>query len=582
MNHLSVTIFCAVLLLGPIEQLRAEEKTVEDGLFELARENGADVYLDATSVNIQAPAAWPVEPGNTLNLFNRWAQRHKLSMAKKKDDFFFWAEPDVEKVAADLLAGEGLHSERVLPTQFDFYLSTSRLLQQKPQLREMLSKPVPLAELPAEIANPVSALLVAFELGDYPSQSLYTRIFEDDFWNSSQMRVDSLDPDYKNPRDKDWPFPLQTILQDQQPRLSVEYTPLRLVVSRESVEVLRRAEDQTLKTKEGNTARRTLELRNLNANETDLRLIETRKPNQTAAERLVEWRPSKTAPEIPWQKIEDPAQIEQALIRLRETLLRPGLGEKSRQGLAKYATPGTQLPDEEALYKEISCELRRQPLPEFIAELQKQSGVKLALQGMPEQNITPDEIAKLLVTTRVVKKPVGAVLQNLDRLFGIVWKQRAPGSYVGQVRSRGDWRTRLLQFGDLGYYRSGNYGGPVLEARQQSINKMVRKVSDSIRATNQKLPATVKFIDLPAPLQKEIRQEAEARARYLTVGRQIRAIEALRGQVSVQLIPDSVQFRIYFDGEPGLLIPPVRPEGIIPPSLFKPTNRVVGNPPVNR
>lgn len=581
MNRFFSNLFGITLLLFAVYPVAAQEmKTAEDGLFELAKINEADLYIDATNIDPRQTAEWPVQPGDKRNYFNRWAQRHKLSMLMQKDDFFGWAEPEIQTVADDLLKGEGLHTEKGLPSQFDFYLRTRRLLERKPELRKILSKPVPLQDLPTEIANPVAAILVAFELGNYPSQTLYSKVFEDAFWNNSQIKVSAISPDTKYLYDADWPFPLQTILQDQHPRRLLEYSPLQLTGRRRNIESLLRAENQTIKTKEGNIARRTLELRNHNENENDLRLTETRQPHQTVAERVIERRPSKAAPETPWTKIEDPVQIEQVLIRLGEVPAFPNLGEKSRQELAKYAVSGTQLPDEEALYKEVSFEVRRQALPEFVAGLQKQSGVKLALQGMDGQNVTDAEIAKLLITARIVQKPVGAVLLNLDRLFGIIWKQQAPGNYVGFVRSRQDWRLRLAQFGDFLLYRSRNAITPEGQAVwQQRINAVTHKVGNYFR-THPDLPPLINFTHLPAELQKEVRQEAERRARYGLVQNQIRALEALRGQVSIELPPDTLQFRVYFGGEPGVLIPPGRPEGIIGP--FMKPDRKLPTRPVNQ
>lgn len=97
---------------------------------------------------------------------------------------------------------------------------------------------------------------------------------------------------------------------------------------------------------------------------------------------------------------------------------------------ASHATensPSTLAPTSDpALERLITLEAQRLPLPELLQELQKQSGAQIELAA-------DSPWVRKAVTIRCHDMKLGEVLRALRRLYGIQWRQEAPGQWREQV-----------------------------------------------------------------------------------------------------------------------------------------------------
>jgi len=161
------------------------------------------------------------------------------------------------------------------------------------------------------------------------------------------------------------------------------------------------------------------------------------------------------------------------------------------QALALQANPALQM--------KVSFEARRQPLTDFLADLQKQSGVTLAA--------APDaEVAQLRITARVRDMPLCEVMSALSRLYRVFWNHEKD-TYV---MHGSDWNAveqELLQVGDMN--KSNAYLlSRVLRQRGTEIAKAILPHANvSALKTREGFPVA----SLPQELQQELRRNFEAR-----------------------------------------------------------------------
>lgn len=75
---------------------------------------------------------------------------------------------------------------------------------------------------------------------------------------------------------------------------------------------------------------------------------------------------------------------------------------------------------EKSLQRAVTFEAKRQPLPEVLAALQKQSGVTLS--------VTPSSpLAVKLLTARAKDLPLASVMETLSQLYGAAWDKKGAG-----------------------------------------------------------------------------------------------------------------------------------------------------------
>lgn len=541
--------------------LLVKEATAEEGLLTLSRAYNNDIFADATAIDGAAKDTHDFQPEDPRNKFPvrtrfiSWAQDHKLSMLQSESTLLFWAEPNIENLWQEMRNGSGLHPELPLPTSGKLRSILQSFLRAEPQNTAKLTTPFHLNDVSPELSKYLAA--VAVEKIANPSHDDYqVHYFIDSFWQKSRLTYNPPQPVPSNVTinnkkvtinpDPMWPFCLQTLIEDEHPRVFIEFNPFLGTLKKGATETLIEGESLN-KTPQGTMHVRVVELDSQLENSPDWRLTETTivKPN-SQTQRVMETRPSLGDEATPWQKVVDNEKIRQALKAMGEDGLPTGFGERSLKALKEFNGKANvaPLPPAEVLEKLITFEVRRQPLPEVLKELSTQSGTKLTTVG-----IAPDTSAKILLTARVQAKPLRQVMQNLTRLYGIEWSSPQAGSYIANVPERSNWRVKLLQFGDFQYYRCRNMWNEEHNQRVQNIREWGKMVWQKFGKDAVTAPNTVPFTELPTEVQQGIRREAESSARYILMQQQIRAVERLRGDLTFQLDSQLRQLGIFIDGK---------------------------------
>lgn len=533
------------------QPIQLKNLNVEEGLFVLAKNTNKDFYFDSSTVNIESRANHIFDQQDYRSRFLLWGQDHKLAIAFQNDSCLFWNEPDIDSTWKEMLMGEGLKTQEGTPTSEVFGNLLQKYLEDKPELSQKLTQPFHITEPPVELANLIAAITIAQILYENPGDYIHWYL-KDDFWANALLTYNpptnipaqnfNIPASIKVETDPIWPFNMRTIVKSNSEFGFLNFSPL--VRYRGFTTLQKKFRKLTYqRTPEGLVRTYSLELKRGMQGRQDLRLTKTsllKKPNTI---RVVETRPSLSGEDTPWQAIKNEAEIRQALIELGEDIAHADLGENARLSIIKYGVQGrlaigidNELPD-----KDVNLEARRQPLHEFLKQLEQQTGINLNLDKT-------DESYKLMLTARIDHKPITQVLDNLSRLYGIEWKSGEDGGRKGFLLERTDWRAKLLRFGDFTYYRMRN----TWDENHNRRNEQVRKFSGQVwqKFGNEALtsPNTIRFADLPVDVQNGLRQEAESRVKYLLVGRQIRALEKLRGDLTFRIDSKKTKLGIFRNG----------------------------------
>jgi hypothetical protein len=176
---------------------------------------------------------------------------------------------------------------------------------------------------------------------------------------------------------------------------------------------------------------------------------------------------------------------------------------------AQQAAPATPAPvttetaleweNDAALKAKVSFEARSRPLKQLLADVQKQSGVKI---GAGANSPT----AAFLVTARVKEMPLSSLMQALSRIYGVTWVRNGDASYSLQeptgtalalqmARSRGLSPSYQIQRD--------------VDAQRERDAILAREVLDSVETEAWQSPEGVPFTSLPDDVQRTLRQRVE-------------------------------------------------------------------------
>ena len=181
----------------------------------------------------------------------------------------------------------------------------------------------------------------------------------------------------------------------------------------------------------------------------------------------------------------------------------------------------TELVAEAPLSAKVSFEVKRMPLAELVALLQKQSGVTLALA---------EDAAKMQarVTARVQKMSLASVLGAFQRMYGVRWSRAANG-YTMHASDRGELHLKMLQTGEPLYYRFRYRRTPSYYEQIEREAELAGEVLENLDFEQLKTPQGVPFSDLPPDLQQRVRDRVlEKQAERVMEAQQLLEIAARR------------------------------------------------------
>ncbi|MDF2441714.1 MAG: hypothetical protein JWN98_2698 [Abditibacteriota bacterium] len=157
----------------------------------------------------------------------------------------------------------------------------------------------------------------------------------------------------------------------------------------------------------------------------------------------------------------------------------------------------TELSADTALVAKVSFEVKRMPLAELVALLQKQSGITLAIAE--DAAATP-----ALVTARVQKMSLASVLGALQRMYGVRWSKTANG-YQMRANDRGELPLKMLQTGQPFYYRLRERRSIAFRTREQLGAQLAGEVFENLDEEELRSAKGAPFSALSADLQRRVR-----------------------------------------------------------------------------
>lgn len=183
-------------------------------------------------------------------------------------------------------------------------------------------------------------------------------------------------------------------------------------------------------------------------------------------------------------------------------------GDAGRRGTAISGLAAAELERDPALAAKASFAAKRQPLPALLADLQKRSGVRLALAGdFPAANAR--------ITARVREMPLSRLMIALSRLYGCEWS-KVGESYTLRNGGQSELERTLLQIGDPLSYRYRFHLAPEWEAWKQHNAALSNEVLDHVEVDALRSRDGVALSSLPADLQERLRHRVrEDRAEFL-------------------------------------------------------------------
>lgn len=176
-----------------------------------------------------------------------------------------------------------------------------------------------------------------------------------------------------------------------------------------------------------------------------------------------------------------------------------------------------------ALQRVVSLQVKRLALHDLLAQLQQQSGVRLALGE--------DAPAAKLVTARVEKMPLSKLMGVLSRVYGVKWSKGAGNTYTIRGNDQGELHLKLLQMGDSERYRFRFS----LQNRADRENEKValgRAVVQQVGLAALQTPEGVDIAALPQPLQQQMRRAYKIDVVEWQTGALYRANQVLIDQLS--------------------------------------------------
>lgn len=170
-----------------------------------------------------------------------------------------------------------------------------------------------------------------------------------------------------------------------------------------------------------------------------------------------------------------------------------------------------QLP---ALQVKVSFEVRRYPLKDLLADLQKTSGVALSYAPDPA-------LDALRLTAHMQEVPLAAVMSGLSRLYGVTWTHGPNNSYLMAASDRSDLEKQLIKLGDLqGLRARRRVAGHDRQAA--FLDEITNEVDPQVLRAPDGVPLTT----LPPELQQQVKQYLLDRIAFQLVGGFYLATEA--------------------------------------------------------
>lgn len=536
----------------PLPDLTIKDATAEEGLLLLAKTFDDSIYIDSTKINATYRITREFRDNDPRvklperQRFVLWMMDHKLTMLKRDEDYLFWAEPDVEEVWKTLTKSDVLRLQPPHIFESEFIRWMQNYLRENPQKANELSQPFSLDAAPEPMKEWLAA--ITFSKTGSPLDNYFPQLFTDSIWKNSYLtycspRVEQLPAN--TTVDNTWPFSMQAVVTEEYPPFLLKFSPV-WGISGGAQLATRRTSLSAPKTPNGVISTRSLEIQVTVEGFRDLRLQEILKPNQTVPERIIESRPSLSKKEVPWQKIEGEAEVQKALAEIGATSDFHQSGKKALQLLAEiqHSASLAALPKDQILDKPISLEMKRQPLPVLMEELSQQSGAQIKLRGLSAEALAP-----LLITMRVQKRPLREVMLRIAHLYSIDWSKREEGKYEGSILDRDNWRVLLMQLGNIRYYRYRDWWNGVRQQQDEKLRGLVNRVWDKFGEEAITEPNSVRFADLPAELQSDIRREAEERIKFLEIRNQLNSYGQWRRAITYQVATQPLRFDILFDGQ---------------------------------
>jgi len=151
-----------------------------------------------------------------------------------------------------------------------------------------------------------------------------------------------------------------------------------------------------------------------------------------------------------------------------------------------------------ALKSKVTFEVKRQSLTTLLEELQKQTGIVFSQDAQrPAEN--------LLVTARVKDMPLGELMHNLSRLFGVTWRKSGGGFAV-----RGSEETPVeAQLRSVGDMARVGFKASFKNADEEMA--LAALIFPRTKAAALQSPAGFAVADLPEELRLKLRQQIRQR-----------------------------------------------------------------------
>ncbi|MDF2439225.1 MAG: hypothetical protein JWN98_209 [Abditibacteriota bacterium] len=162
-----------------------------------------------------------------------------------------------------------------------------------------------------------------------------------------------------------------------------------------------------------------------------------------------------------------------------------------------------ELSRDDALQRPVSLQARRQPLSEALQDVQKQSGVALAIDAAVPA-------VTMRVTAWVKEMPLHTLMGALRRLYGVEWI-KGDGGYVMRL-SEDELDRNLLQVGDMSPYMNSQKFDERWQQAAEFAGQFLDVIDlDTLMAKPEDNGLTgVPVSTLPAELQIKLRRHVEA------------------------------------------------------------------------
>jgi hypothetical protein len=135
---------------------------------------------------------------------------------------------------------------------------------------------------------------------------------------------------------------------------------------------------------------------------------------------------------------------------LSSTFLSP-IDARSDTPAVNGFVPSIELSTVAPLQVKVTLEAKQQPIAEFLAELTKQSHIKLS--------VAPDvPVATARVTARLSDYALADAMLGLEQLYNIRWSRVSDGEYILNRPVGNEFDRQLAKVGDIGRFSQRQYG----------------------------------------------------------------------------------------------------------------------------